>query len=736
LATIHGARVGDSEVWAYDQQNRVRVDVHASGQVAPDALGRQIASLGADVTKVYPGYRHGIVTAFVPLSRIKALASMPGVLSVVPSFRPATRVGTVTSQGAAVIKADTVNASGITGRNITVGVISDSYNTARRAATTARRDVLTGDLPRLRNSESSSSPGVKFLLDYAYSGTDEGRAMAQIVHDVAPGADLCFATGEGGQTVFADNIRALRTSPECYADIVVDDLIYYAEPMFSDGVIAQAVDEVTNSTVLDGKSVAYFSAAGNEGKGYSSEFRYVAEADARGSVDAADPTIDLNTVPYNIDTGGGFHNFSTAPGAVDISQEITCAASTCTIGFQWDDPFDVVNGVTTDFNFMVFDANGQYVSSMSMLDDNFATQEPIEFSSTPLSADKKYYIVITRTSQGSQQAKYLRYVSFGGTLTAQYTTDSGSFAATYGHSAARSANGVAAYVYDSVPVATPPYDAYTPQFESYSSAGPVLLIFDAEGNRMGAPEIRYQPNMAAPDGGDTTFFPSGDLANTDYEGNGYPNFFGTSAAAPHAAGAAALMLEKAGGPGTLTPAQIRTALESTASARDVDPGHAVANAAGLSLSATGSSATDPNFFQISWAPVAGGPTLVSMTIDVSAAGLQFDPSTDTGYPLTAGTTTGPLITSASPTAATPILNLTFSGFTPGNVLNFGIDRDVAAIASYGNSADSLAGANFTATFSDGSTLQGTFANAYGTGYSDYDGYGLIDVQAAINGLSS
>ena len=40
--------------------------------------------------------------------------------------------------------------------------------------------------------------------------TDEGRAMLEIVHDLAPGAALAFHTAEGGQANFARGILALH----------------------------------------------------------------------------------------------------------------------------------------------------------------------------------------------------------------------------------------------------------------------------------------------------------------------------------------------------------------------------------------------------------------------------------------------------------------------------------------------------------------------------------------------
>ena len=86
--------------------------------------------------------------------------------------------------------------------------------------------------------------------------------MAEIVHDLAPAAKICFATAGTSATSFAQNIRELRFS-NC--DIICDDIYFTDEPFFSDGPIAQAIDDVVTSNTLLGKKVVYFSAAGNDG---------------------------------------------------------------------------------------------------------------------------------------------------------------------------------------------------------------------------------------------------------------------------------------------------------------------------------------------------------------------------------------------------------------------------------------------------------------------------------------
>ena len=112
-----------------------------------------------------------------------------------------TRAGSVDSQGDAAMHADDARALfGIDGSGITVGTLSDSFDCA---GTEELADVLSGDLP----------VGIEILNDLMCPGTDEGRAMMQLIHDVAPGAAQSFHTAFGGQADFALGIEELAGCP-------------------------------------------------------------------------------------------------------------------------------------------------------------------------------------------------------------------------------------------------------------------------------------------------------------------------------------------------------------------------------------------------------------------------------------------------------------------------------------------------------------------------------------------
>lgn len=82
----------------------------------------------------------------------------------------------------------------------------------------------------------------------------EGTAMLEIVHRIAPDATLAFATSLGGEIVMAKNIQDLVRA---WCNIMVDDMTYFEEPPFQDGMIAQQVNAATAQGVL------YVSSAGN-----------------------------------------------------------------------------------------------------------------------------------------------------------------------------------------------------------------------------------------------------------------------------------------------------------------------------------------------------------------------------------------------------------------------------------------------------------------------------------------
>src|SRR5262249_28648142 len=120
---------------------------------------------------------------------------------------------------------------------------------------TAQNDVATGDLPAsvsVLEEADCLNYGAPTQLPFG----DEGRAMLQTVSDVAPGSRLAFYTAENSEADFANAIGGLGAAG---ATVEADDIGYFDEPFFQDGIIAQAIDNV------QAQGVAYFAAAGNDG---------------------------------------------------------------------------------------------------------------------------------------------------------------------------------------------------------------------------------------------------------------------------------------------------------------------------------------------------------------------------------------------------------------------------------------------------------------------------------------
>jgi hypothetical protein len=727
-----------------DAAGRVLANIQLNGEKPVAEVQAALIALGLEVTAVDEHWRSGVISIRLPLSQATAAASLPGVRSIALARRPIRRAGVVSAESSAVEHAAQVNtpgvvtAQGILGRGISVGIVSDSFDGAAKVPR-ASVAVSSGDLPGPGNPDGYTQPVVVLADDTSSDASDEGRAMAEVVHDIAPAAKICFAKSGDTQASMANAIRSLRTSPQTLCDVIVDDIGFIDEPFFSDGILSQAIDDVVTSNSLPGKKVAFFSAAGN-----SDNHGYAADANIL-SFSAAQPffgNLNMTQVPASL-RAGGFQNLNQT-GTPAIAMTVTVGSDPTSLVLQWDDSFNT-GGVTTDYNVLVFSSTGSYLSSVSGRDNNFSTSEPVE--TVDLNANTTYQLVISLASSAPPTATHLRMISFGeGSATSPYLTNN--VITLIGHPTSANANAVAAYVYDNTPnivtgynpnKTNPPPGPYEPALESFSAHGGSLpFYFNAQGQRLASPEVRMKPEFAAADGVDTSFFPTD--AGADYDNDGFPNFFGTSAAAPNAAGFAALLLEAAGGPNSLSPAQVRTTLQQATFSHDLDLNFSraaigTANSS-FELTATGDdsneSATSPTFFVLRWLSANAQP-LHSVTIDLTNTSLVFDPRTDLGFPFTVGQNDGGVAVTATLSPDSRKLTLEFGDtFTPGKTLAFGIDRDFVGINAGGNSADLLGGGSVMA-IADG-PLYTAFTNQLGHGFSPADGQGLIDARVAVESV--
>ncbi|MGZ0190273.1 MAG: S8 family peptidase, partial [Alphaproteobacteria bacterium] len=329
------------------------------------------------------------VSGLLPIASLEAAAGL-GNLNVARGAQAISNVGAVESEASASMGADTLRTvEGVDGSGVAIGVMSDSYDNLGGEAA----GITSGDLPN----------NVVVVRDLDSGGSDEGRAMIELVHDVAPGADLLFRTAFLGQADFANGIIALVNAG---ADIVTDDIFYFNEPFFQDGIIAQAA----NLAVQAG--VPYYTSAGNSGDdSYESIF-----ADSG------------QTISYTNDNGvaviGQLHDFDPGVG-VDTLQSITVpgGGATLRMGLQWDEPFSSVSaangGAVEDYDILLTDNAGAILANLTASSSTI-DGDPVEIFtiSNAGSSAVQANLSIVRTNLGAQASdNFLKYVFFrsGGT---------------------------------------------------------------------------------------------------------------------------------------------------------------------------------------------------------------------------------------------------------------------------------------------------------------------------------
>src|SRR5206468_1176666 len=206
-------------------------------------VGLQVKSLGGDFNQFVTSLQnlgmhvsaasglYGLVDGFVPVNSLPTLAEMAQTQSGQLIYKPVTYAGgfqgVANNEAQTSLFADAARTQfGLDGTGVNVGVVSDSVS---QYAGGLADSYKTGDL-------NGNNP-VTVIQDGSAGNTDEGRAMLENIHDIAPGSNLAFATAFSSELGFAQNIVKLANTAK--SNIIADDVSYADEPMFQDGLMAQ-----------------------------------------------------------------------------------------------------------------------------------------------------------------------------------------------------------------------------------------------------------------------------------------------------------------------------------------------------------------------------------------------------------------------------------------------------------------------------------------------------------------
>jgi hypothetical protein len=448
------------------------------------------------------------IDTYFPIARLTELNAYFETINFVRPLYPAIQnTGITTTQGDTTQKSGLVRETfrtvingeivEVNGKGTTIGVLSDSYdNLPFTGKSKATVDVENGDLPGLNNPNGYTTE-VAVLQEYTLGeSSDEGRAMLQIIHDVAPGAALAFHSGTISPRSFELGVEALDAFG---CDVMVDDITFLTAPFFGTSRVSALIQSFTSK-----EGNAYFSSAGNfSNTGYQGNFTRSSAVPRTNFIEPQSPVRA--------------HVFGTnADGSQDVFQKISVVPGTYLIVLQWQENIaSELNstGADSDLDIFIVDDQGRLLVGNNRFNVNGDPTEIIVFQAL---GEGTANILITSADGSVPAGLPFRFVAFRSN--GLEFTEYGGTPTVTGHAMTPSATTVAAVDYRS---------ANTPTTQSFSSFGGALTD-----------QTEILIDFAAPDGGNTNVATIGQ----DIDGDGFPNFFGTSAAAPHAAGAYALML--------------------------------------------------------------------------------------------------------------------------------------------------------------------------------------------------
>ncbi len=513
---------------------------HVQAHVANVPVTRSLLeALGLVVTSVRDTEAWKIVAGFLPVSAIGEVARIAALGTLQASERGKSDAqGSVFSQAEASSFAEQLqrvlitvdgNEGSIDGR-IDIGVISDSMN---QLAGGLAAGQASGDLP--------AGNRLRILDDGTSSDDDEGREMAELIYDIGPAFDILFHSRNNSPGDMAEAFEHLQ---EEGADIITDDISWYSEPVFQDGVVADTIQELYRD-----HGTLMFGSAGNRNN-------------------------ETYVGTWRDDDDDDLHEFAGGDETLNFELGDT---ETLDVYLHWNEPWGH-SGVDIDLELYdatlsekVADSDQDNNPLFNIFGESALPLEVLTFTNNT-GARQNYHLAFRFDDGDSPAGISLYFIAMDGSddLSEPYVLNNPGIA---GNHAAPNIFSMAAVPYWNTNVA-----------ETFSSHGPNEIHFSTNGNRLDEPEIRQKPDFTAIDNVDTTFF------GTDSDGNLLPNFSGTSAASPNAAAIAGLVIDAADrvlSYNELTTIFRKTATGPTVGAWDSTFGEGVINALGAGLMARG-----------------------------------------------------------------------------------------------------------------------------------------------------
>ena len=452
--------------------DRVRVIVETS-QGTGDEAAAAARHLGATVE----GSHDGLVQVLVPLAALDALARSGPSQLVRPPLRA---VPEVTGEGVSLTNASGWQAQGLTGTGVKVAVLDLGFQ--------GYQALLGSELPPSVTAQSFRADG-----DITGGGQPHGAAVAEIVHEMAPGAQMYLAN-------FDTEVELANASQ---------------------WLTAQGV-KVINA------SWGYFTSGAGDGTGVVDDV--VTQSTAAGtmwSVAAGNHATQHWSGPFNDQDNNTWHEFQNTP-FIDEGNEVRgffgflFAGDPVAAELKWDDPF---GASCRDYDLYLKrtdDNTGLPITvaaSENRQNDGSCVPgaNPVEQLATTVPVTDIYHLTIQKhaAATNANLDLYSAYQDL------EYVVTAGSVL--------QPADNPNALTVGAVNWNSPN------AIEPFSSLGPTT-------------DGRIKPDIAGPDGVSTaTYGPSA--------------FYGTSAASPHLAGAAALVKQRLP---CYTPAQLKAFLETNA----------------------------------------------------------------------------------------------------------------------------------------------------------------------------